>query len=173
MVKVLLEYDEYNINKCIVTCNNTQYETKFVLPYNKLTEFRQMLYQIYLEAFYNSKHEFLKTCNYKVYYWNIPIQLPVSVADVIDDTNSLDSVSFKILTIDLQKFYNLVVKLRLNDLNTYNLDHIFICKSDLKEICNSEDVPDTMFNGTIANMHVHYIPNINKSFIIDSYQLQM
>ena len=49
--------------------------------------------------------------------------------------------------------------------------HMFLCPADLEKICSSTTIPKVKFDVTINNIHIHYIPSIDKSFLIDDDSL--
>lgn len=174
MVKLTLEYDENDIHECIITCDVIKYKSELLSCSSNIAEqFINVLKNLYIEAYFCVKHEYFNRYRWIINYNTLCLPINISNITSFEENSEIDSnfVIIKTLNIDMKLFMKLFIELKFKEEHLFNANHIFISKPDLKLLCNTNDVPNKSFNGMIENIHIHYIPTINKSFVIDNYSL--
>ena len=123
------------------------------------------------ELKFNIKERLLKP-----HIWNICLPVDYYKRDSIYVKESIESIDDMLvevhtITININKFYDIYTTLYADYPYQDEPKHIFLCPDDLKFTCNVTEIPNTKFDVCIEDIHIHYTPSINKSFLIDDRSL--
>lgn len=175
MVKLTLEYDENNLNKCIITADKLIYRSQWVpevITHQDHIIIRNVLKSFAEEFKHNIKTDLLEKT--KAYHIVIPYTLycnkDIYVQDKVDYTPEL--IPMETITINMSKFFDIYSALYSNTCYMNKPIHFFICPNDFSYMSNSNSVPKTQFDTTIVDIHIHYIPTINTSFLMSDDDLK-
>jgi hypothetical protein len=100
------------------------------------------------------------------------------IEDVVEITiteleNSCPTITHEYLTVEVRKLFNLLTKLHMEEEHGSSCNHIFICPDDLKYVCNITNVPNVKLKFGLGKIYVHYIPSLNKSFMMSDQELKI